>query len=122
MRADELIGKIVSLDSVPFVNGEGPIVTRITTQISKKFAITENGLLVKVHPDLTAVEIPHDEPLWLFRGRDDLARTILHIYDMRCREKGATQYQLDMNAETLGQFNEYALSHRTKLPGSTEGW
>jgi hypothetical protein len=69
------------------------------------------------------VPIPDDEPVILFRARDDLALPLLRHYKDLCVLSGCTDYQLDSMNKMIYQFENFKLVHPEKMkqPGITKG-
>jgi hypothetical protein len=67
--------------------------------------------------------IPEDEPLFLLRGRDRLAATLLSVYWDLAEEDGCNQWFLDKVKEAMDKFQNFAIEHhdRMKQPGITMG-
>ena len=67
--------------------------------------------------------IPEDEPLILFRARDQYALDALSHYGGVCRERGCTTHQLNAIAAVIDKFEQFAQEHagRMKEPGATKG-
>jgi hypothetical protein len=66
--------------------------------------------------------IPDDEPLFLFRGRDNLAVAALQFYQQLCIDNGCTEYQLEGIKTMIDKFKAFAATSPTmKQPGITEG-
>jgi hypothetical protein len=84
-----------------------------------KFEIKDNRLVKKSNGEA----IPDDEPTFILRGRDNLAIPLLKIYHQLCEVSGCTDYQLSMNDQTLGNFENFACDfpERMKQPGVTRG-
>lgn len=67
--------------------------------------------------------IPHDEPLWLVRGRDYLAVAAIEHYETLCRLDGCNDFQLEGIRGAVEEFKRFAAEHadRMKQPGITRG-
>lgn len=87
--------------------------------LTGKFVIYKNRICKKD----TLEPIPEEEPVFILRGRDKFAIRLLRFFDSLCREDGATEWQLNVNKETLGAFERFAREHpeRMKQPGITMG-
>jgi len=74
-----------------------------------------------LHP--SGAEIPMDEPLWLFRARDQFALQTLRYYLKVCKAHGCTQYQLEGIKTAMDKFGEFKRNHsdHMKQPGITQG-
>jgi hypothetical protein len=69
----------------------------------------------------TGLPIPDDEPLFLFRARDNLATTALSYYARRCEDDGCTYSQVEGVRDALSKFLAFKRQHPDKMkqPGST---
>lgn len=66
--------------------------------------------------------IPDDEPIFILRGRDNLASATLAIYYTLCDASGDVPVdRLQQLDEVLTRFRNYRDTHATKIPGSTHG-
>ena len=67
-------------------------------------------------------EVPDDEPLILFRARDNLAIDMLCEYRQTCIEAGCTKHQIKAVGDRLAEFERFAKEHpeRMKQPGITQ--
>lgn len=67
--------------------------------------------------------IPEDEPIWLFRGRDELAVATLKFYFELCELNSCTDYQLLGIKTAIDKFEKFKIDHtdRMKQPGITKG-
>lgn len=67
--------------------------------------------------------LPEDEPLFLLRGRDNLALDALLEYRQTCIEAGCTEYQIEGINNRIHAFEKFAIEHseRMKQPGITRG-
>ena len=64
----------------------------------------------------------NEEPVILFRARDELALPLLKIYSVMCKHNGCLQYQMDAidrMIEKFAKFSQY--SSTMKQPGCPEG-
>ena len=86
-------------------------------QIDPKYRIVFDEI-VKVS---NGEEIPHDEPLILFRAKDRLAVSMLHKYLSLCIDDGCTPEHLNGVVERIAAFARFASEHpeRMKQPGCT---
>lgn len=68
-------------------------------------------------------EIPVDEPTFLFRGRDRLARAALLAYREICIQDGCLPEHLESLDGMIERFERFAADNpeRMKQPGSTRG-
>lgn len=101
-------------------NGTGvKLAEKIARHIDLKHHITETGRLVKTGND---VEVPKDEPLILFRGRDRLALPMLKHYRELCIADGCNDFQMAQMDEIMKKFEDFAATSETmKQPGITRG-
>lgn len=92
----------------------------IRRQIDLKHHIDDEGRLIKSG---NGVEIPHEEPLILFRGRDRLAVPLLLHYRELCAADGCNDFQLGQVAELIARFVFFRNAHPEvmKQPGITRG-
>jgi hypothetical protein len=67
--------------------------------------------------------IPGDEPLFLLRGRDHLAVSLLKYYEHLCVTDGCNSYQLEIVKGEIEHFEKFAVEspQRMKQPGITRG-
>lgn len=68
--------------------------------------------------------IPDDEPVFILRGRDYLARGVLRDYIKMSAEDGCNEYHIDGLNAAVERFDEFAEKHpdRMKQPGCTRGF
>lgn len=67
-------------------------------------------------------EIPDNEPVILFRGRDKLALPMLEYYRQLCIAHDCTDYQMDSIRKMIDKFKQFAETSPTmKQPGITRG-
>jgi len=68
-------------------------------------------------------EVPDDEPMILFRARDNLAVNMLKTYWQISIEAGCTDHHISGVAERISQFERFAYENpeRMKQPGRTLG-
>lgn len=68
-------------------------------------------------------EIPENEPMILFRGRDRLAVPMLHAYRDLCVKDGCNDFQLGQIDELIHKFVAFASINPDvmKQPGVTRG-
>lgn len=68
-------------------------------------------------------EIPENEPVILFRGRDHLAVKMLLFYRELCIQDGCTDYQMESMDTMIKRFESFAAEHpeTMKQPGITRG-
>ncbi len=87
--------------------------------INAKFHIDNESNIRKTSSDEI---IPLDEPLFLIRGRDKFAVTMLHYYALLCLNDKCTSYQMEDIGKCIISFEEYASDdRRMKQPGVTRG-
>jgi hypothetical protein len=66
--------------------------------------------------------IPDDEPVILFRARDNLALPMLRHYLLLCKADGCTDFQLESMTDMILRFREFSERSPTmKQPGCTRG-
>lgn len=89
-------------------------------KIDLKHHIDDQGRLIKTG---NGQEIPSDEPLILFRGRDRLAVDMLEHYRKLCIDDGCNDFQLSQVDALLNSFKKFAEDHPDimKQPGVTRG-
>jgi hypothetical protein len=65
-------------------------------------------------------DIPDDEPVIVFRGRDRMVPAMLAEYLDLCRKAGSPQRHLDLVAESRRQIMEWQGEHRdqSRVPDS----
>jgi hypothetical protein len=93
----------------------------LTRIIDSKFSINAQGVLVKT---ATGEPIPDDEPLFLFRGRDIHAISVLNFYrDVCALDPACTNWQVEGVAAAIREFRRFQEVHpeRMKVPGITKG-
>jgi len=68
-------------------------------------------------------EVPDDEPMILFRARDNLAVDMLKTYLQISIEAGCTDHQILGVTERISEFERFAYENpeRMKQPGCTRG-
>jgi hypothetical protein len=79
---------------------------------------------MRVVKNATGEPIPEDEPLCLFRARDNIALIgALVPYRTECREVGCTDYHLKGIQNRVEAFHGFQKDHpeRMKQPGITRG-
>lgn len=65
--------------------------------------------------------VPHDEPLFVLRGRDKLAIDALYAYrELAIKDGCNAEFLLELRA-TMDEFEAYCDSHPIKQPGVTRG-
>lgn len=104
-------------------NGEDPAAINkidVRRQIDLKHHITSDGRLIKSG---NGVEIPADEPLILFRGRDYLALPLLMEYRRLCVADGCNDFQMGQVDALIEKFKTFAKENPgvMKQPGVTRG-
>lgn len=92
----------------------------IKRQIDLKHHIDTEGRLIKTG---NGVEVPENEPLMLFRGRDRLALPMLMKYRELCIEDGCNDFQLSQVDAIIDKFRDFADENPQimKQPGITRG-
>lgn len=80
----------------------------------------QDGQLVK---STTGEPIPYDEPIFILRGRDNLAVKTLEVYAMLSETADCTDYHVRGVAEAVERFRKFREEHpeRMKQPGITRG-
>lgn len=88
-------------------------------KINSRFHIDDNEIIKTSNNQI----IPHEEPLFLMRGRDHLTLKFLKIYKDLCIEDGCNSYFLKELDKTIKEFELFNLeySERLKQPGITKG-
>jgi len=88
--------------------------------IDLKHHVTSDGRIVKTG---NGIEIPMNEPMALFRGRDKLALPLLEHYRKLCVEDGCNDFQLGQMDELIERFRRFTQEHpeNMKQPGVTRG-
>jgi len=88
-------------------------------QIDSKYHVKNERIIKTTNGE----EIPYNEPLFLFRARDKLARDALIYYKFLCVSDGCTDYQLDGINVAIEKFDMFAIQNPTimKQPGVTLG-
>ena len=68
-------------------------------------------------------EVPDNEPMILFRARDNLAVDMLKTYLQISIEEGCTDHQILGVTERISEFERFAYKNpeRMKQPGCTRG-
>lgn len=79
--------------------------------------------ICKTTTDGRLVPIPDDEPLILFRGRDNLALPLLKYYHELCRADSCNDFQLAQVQQLITKFRKFVEENPTtmKQPGATRG-
>ena len=103
--------------------GLPPISTPARRIDGKYHAEVLGGDIVRIVKTATGEVVPHDEPLFLIRGKDLLAVRALAYYQSLCIEYGCTDWQIEAMERTCREFLEFAQTHpeRMKQPGVTRG-
>jgi hypothetical protein len=65
--------------------------------------------------------VPSDEPLFILRGRDRLALSVLSHYIGECKAHGVPDDRIGALIQVEKQFEDFANTKNTKIPGSTHG-
>jgi hypothetical protein len=85
------------------------------------------GAMLHIRVDIvktgTLDRIPGDEPLFLVRGRDRIAVSMLKAYRKLCEEDGCTATHLQGISGRIEEFEKFRKdnSERMKQPGTTPG-
>ena len=96
-------------------------------KIDGKFAAATSrageGDYIVIYKESNGESIPVDEPLFLFRGRDNLALKTLMFYRECCVLDGCTEYQIKGIDEQIVKFVQFSMSNPEKMkqPGITRG-
>jgi hypothetical protein len=102
-----------------------PILPRIEiTPIDPKYGMAVIDGKLRVVKNSTAQPIPEDEPLCLFRARDNIALVgALIPYRTECGEEGCTDFQMRGIQNRIDAFYVFRKDHpeRMKQPGITRG-
>jgi len=94
------------------------------TPIDPKYGMAIIDGKMRVVKNATGEPIPEDEPLCLFRARDNIALIgALVPYRTECREAGCTDYHLKGIQNRVEAFYGFQTDHpeRMKQPGITRG-
>jgi len=88
--------------------------------IDGKFGVTSDGEF-KIVNLVSGEAIPDDEPLFLLRGRDDLAVQTLNDYYRYCCSSECKESHVEAAWATLMKFNDFRNEHpeSMKQPGIT---
>jgi len=93
--------------------------------IDSKYHIDNEGPMAQTRIVKTGNNepIPDDEPVVLFRARDNLALYTLRIYKILCFVAGCTTYQVEAVQALIEKFESFSFKneHRMKQPGCTLG-
>lgn len=67
--------------------------------------------------------VPEDEPLFIFRGRDELARRVIWEYLNMLRKEQCDRDRIIAVDQAMMRFCQFAMDHpeRMKQPGITKG-
>lgn len=84
---------------------------------SKRFHIAD-GRLVKTS---NGQPVPEDEPVFIIRGRDELAVGVILDYLNRARQAGCDEGFLSELSDLCVEFSVYARDRQRKLPNVTRG-
>lgn len=60
-------------------------------------------------------DIPDDEPVMLFRGRDAMLPALVDLYLGLCKHSGSPQRHLDIVQETSERLAEWQRTHRDRV-------
>lgn len=66
------------------------------------------------------LEIPEDEPVMLFRGRDRILPEVIRDYAARCQEAGSPEYHVQLTLSAAARIEQWQTEHpdRVKTPDS----
>lgn len=62
--------------------------------------------------------IPEDEPVIVFRAKDQLTIQLLDYYEMLCKVAGSPKRHIDMVAKRRREFKDWQGKNETKVPDS----
>jgi hypothetical protein len=62
--------------------------------------------------------IEEDEPVVVFRAKDELLITTLHLYYVLCKDKGSPVNHLALIGETIEDIKKWQHDHDTQTPVS----
>jgi hypothetical protein len=115
--AGKRLDSLIHFPSLNIAEGMNVILFR---DIDGKFATTTNGAIVKKS---NGEVLPDDEPLFLFRARDNHAIQVLQYYFDLCEQDKGSDWQIEKMAEPMADFMQFAKDHpeRMKTPGITRG-
>lgn len=87
--------------------------------IDEKFHI-EGDKIIKT---TNGQEVPMEEPLCVFRGRDYLVIPLMEYYRQLCVLDGCNDHQMDLIDHRIEMFRAFARDYpeRMKQPGITRG-
>ncbi len=88
--------------------------------IDSKFAVSTDG---KIYKKSNNEIVPDDEPLFLLRGRDLLAISLLFEYAEISKRAKCNEYHLFKLGQTTGSFLKFKAEYpeRMRMPSITEG-
>lgn len=91
----------------------------IENRINSRFHFA-NGHLVKT---TNGQPIPHDEPIWILRGRDRLVLPALEAYRMIAIKDGCNEEFLEDLDSSIKDFRQWAIQNYDKMkqPNVTKG-
>lgn len=84
--------------------GQPSISRGVLRQIDPRFHVEVTGEIVK---SSNCLVVPENEPLMLFRARDNLALRALLAYEQACKDVGCTDYQIDGIRNRIEAFQEF---------------
>lgn len=80
-------------------------------QLDRKYWIDTSGV---IHTP-SGSTIPADEPLFILRGRDELASELLHKYSKLADARHCGTVHLRQISITAAEFNKFAQDHRDRM-------
>ncbi len=88
--------------------------------IDSKFAVSVDG---KIYKKSNMEIVPNEEPLFLLRGRDNLALNLLHHYKSISIFNDCNDYHFAKLEETIKEFIRFKANYSElmKMPSITEG-
>jgi hypothetical protein len=63
-------------------------------------------------------DIGEDEPVFLFRGRDELLPDVIDHYMLLCQQAGSPQHHIDGLVASKAEIVEWQATHHTQIPQS----
>ena len=97
---------------------------KILLELGPKYGIAEIDGKLRVVKNATGEPIPEDEPLCLFRARDNIALVgALIPYRIECYADECTEFHLDGIQNRIDVFYQFQKDYpeRMKQPGITKG-
>ena len=97
---------------------------KIVAFINDRMMEADNFILpegIKIVNSINNKEIPEDEPLFIFRGRDNLSITTLETYKNLCELANCTKEQINGIEGMIQKFKDFRKNNPDKMkqPGST---